>query len=413
MIMASYRALIHASEVWTGLGIRQKDGRRPKEEDLGIIPDGAIVYSLKKIGKKTIPHRIVWVGPTNELPKKYSKISKKNLGRKQAIVPGLIDCHTHLVFAGDRSEEFALRCGGATYQEIAEKGGGIQTTVDSTRSASIDQLEKLAHARVEEAASYGIKTLEIKSGYGLNHESEIRVLQVIQRLQKKYPEMTFVSTYLGAHSVPKEKSKESYIDEMLGLTMPLIAKKKLASFCDVFIDEGYYSREEGRKILARARELGFNLKVHADELGNTESASLAAHLAAHSADHLLKISDDGIRTLAESETVGVLLPGTAFYLKAEHAPARKLIDAGACIALATDFNPGTCMTLNLPAILTIAALYLKMTRAEIFAAITYNAAKAVGLEDRKGTLEPGRDADFTVLPFARFEECYYRFAWSA
>ena len=224
--------------------------------------------------------------------------------------------------------------------------------------------------------------------------------------------MTFVPTYLGAHAYPHDKPKDEYLKEILEKTLPFVAQNKLARFCDVFVDEGYFSREEARTLLTKARDLGLGIKIHADELGNTESASLAAHFTAHSADHLLKISEDGIQALAQSDTVAVLLPGTAFYLKAEHAPARKLINAGICVALSTDFNPGTCMTLNLPAVLTIAALYLQMTRAEIFAAVTYNAAKALGLENKKGTLEAGRDADFTVLPFQTFEECYYRFAWS-
>ena len=193
--------------------------------------------------------------------------------------------------------------------------------------------------------------------------------------------------------------------------LPEVARRKLADTCDVFIDEGYYTLDEGRKILEKARKLGLKTKVHADELGNTESAAMAAAIGALSADHLLKISDNGMRKLAASQTVAVLLPGTAFYLKAAHAPARKLIDAGACVALSTDFNPGTSMCLSLPVILTIAALYLGMSRSELFAAVTYNAAKALDLHGRKGTLEAGMDSDVVVLPFARFEEVYYRFAW--
>jgi imidazolonepropionase len=198
------------------------------------------------------------------------------------------------------------------------------------------------------------------------------------------------------------------LEEML----PQVARLKLADACDVFIDRGYYTLAEGRKILERARALGLAIKVHADELANTEAASLAVELGALSADHLLCVSDRSIQKLAESETTAVLLPGTAFYLKASQAPARKLIAAGARVALSTDFNPGTSMTLNLPAVMTIAALQLGMTRAELFAAVTYNAASALGLQKRKGTLERGRDADVFVLPFERFEELYYRFAWA-
>ncbi|MDR3605817.1 MAG: imidazolonepropionase [Oligoflexia bacterium] len=400
------QAIVHASELLTGAGIRVKDGRHVAEEDLGRIKDGALVYSVTRTGRE-----IEWVGPTAKLPKKFARAKKVDLKGLRAVVPGFVDCHTHLVFAGDRSDEFALRCGGVSYEEIAARGGGILTTVRATREASIAELEKLAIARVKESESYGVRTLEIKSGYGLSFEAELKVLQVIARLKKRFPEMTFRSTFLGAHDFPKDRTREEYLSDLLDKMLPEVTRRKLADACDIFVDQGFYTLEEAKLVLARARELGLAVKMHADELVNTESAALAADLNCLSADHLLKISDRGIAKLASSNTVAVLLPGTAFYLKAPHAPARKLIQAGACVALSTDFNPGTCMTLNLPAVMTIAALYLGMTRAEILAAVTYNAAKALGLHDRKGTLEPGLDADFTILPFARFEEAYYRFAW--
>ena len=407
-----YKVLTHASEMITGKNIRIKDGRNIEESDLCSVSDGALVYSVKKLGGKEIPHKIEWVGKTSDLPKKYLKSPKKNLQGKNAIIPGLIDCHTHLVFAGDRSQEFSARCAGATYQEIAVSGGGIAATVKATRNATEEELERLAVARVRESFSFGVRTLEIKSGYGLSFESEVKILKVIQKLKKKFPEMTLVPTFLGAHDFPKDKKRETYIEEIITEMLPAIAQKKIAEACDVFIDEGFYTVEEGRKILKAAQALGLHAKVHADELTCTEATSLAVGLGALSADHLLKISDQGIRDLSSSDTVAVLLPGTAFYLKAEHAPARQLIEAGARVALATDFNPGTCMTLSLPAIMTIAALYLKMSRSEIFTSVTYNAARALGLHSRKGTLEPGLDADICVLPFQSFEEMYYRFAWT-
>lgn len=401
--MPALKAIVHASELLTGAGIRAKDGRRVGEDDVGRIPDGAVVY--REGGQ------IEWVGKTSALPRKYAKVRKRDLKRRHAVVAGLVDCHTHLVFAGDRSEEFALRCGGTTYEEIAAKGGGIVTTVSATRKASVAELERLAVERLKEARDYGIRTIEAKSGYGLSTESELKILEVVKRLRRKFPDMTIVSTFLGAHAFPKDKSREAYLDELVDEMLPAVVKKKLADACDVFIDQGYYTLDEGRRILSRARELGLKIKVHADELANTESSALAAELGALSADHLLRISDAGVRALAASQTVAVLLPGTAFYLKAAHAPARKLIDSGAAVALSTDFNPGTSMTLNLPAVMTIAALYLGMTRSEILAAVTYNAAKALDLHARKGTIEAGMDADLTVLPFPRFEETYYRFAW--
>jgi imidazolonepropionase len=416
------QVLLHASEILTGEGVRRKDGRRIAEEDLGRIEDGALVYSTKTVpyedfatgkkGMKVVGDRILWIGKSDDVPTEYLNASPVfDLDGKNAILPGFIDCHTHLVFAGDRASEFAARCGGATYEEIAEKGGGIQTTVRATREATEEELFRSARTRVEEAHRYGIRTLEAKSGYGLSIEAEMKCLRIVRRLQEATPEMTILSTFLGAHDFPKDRTREEYLDELVDVMLPEIAANDLADACDVFVDRGYYTVEEARRVLERAKSLGLKVKVHADELVDTGSASFAANIGALSADHLLKISDGSIRALAASETTAVLLPGTAFYLKAPHAPARKLLEAGARVAISTDFNPGTSMTLNLPAVLTISALYLGMTRAELFAAVTYNAARALDLHERKGSLEVGKDADFFVSPFARFEELYYRFAW--
>lgn len=413
--------LTHISELLTGEGVRRKDGRHPGETDLGRIEDGAMAYSVKtapyvdsntgKKGMRVVADKVLWTGKTDELPSEYAECPNFDLDGRNAVIPGLIDCHTHLVFAGDRAGEFASRCGGASYADIAAAGGGITTTVNATRGASEDDLFSLGRARIEEAHRFGIRTIEAKSGYGLSEESELKVLRVIKRLQEATPEMTIVPTFLGAHDFPKEFTRAEYIENLINVQLPSVAREGLATSCDVFIDEGFYTLAEGRKILKAAKALGFKTKVHADELSNTESAAMAAEIGALSADHLLKVSDEGIAALAESDTTAVLLPGTAFYLKAPHAPARKLLDSGARVAISTDFNPGTSMTLNLPAVMTIAALYLGMSRAELFASVTYNAARALDLHARKGSLEIGKDADFFVLPFRRFEELYYRFAW--
>ncbi len=405
------RALVHASELLTGEGFRAQGGRHPKEQDLGRIEDGALVYSLKKIGGVEVPDRIVWVGKTSAIPATFAKVPALDLGGNQCVTAGLVDCHTHLVFAGDRSEEFALRCGGASYEEIALKGGGIQTTVRATRDASIAELVKLGAARVEEALHFGVRTIEVKSGYGLDFNSEMKQLEVVKRLKKLFPQVRFSTTFLGAHAVPQGVSAKNYLNELRKKMLPAIAQKGLADACDIFIDRGYFTIEDGRLLLGDARRLGLGLKVHADELQNTESASFAAAMGAWSADHLLKVSKKGVRDLAKSETVAVLLPATAFFLKAEHAPARRLLDAGARVALSTDFNPGTSMTLNLPFVMTLGALYLGMSRAEILASVTYNAARALRLEGSQGTLSVGLEARFTVHRFRRFEESYYRFGW--
>lgn len=409
--------IIHASELLTGVNIRAKDGRKLQETDLDRTEDGALVYSVKS----GIPDKVVWAGPTSKLPKKFSRIKKTNLTNlkgERALMPGMVDCHTHLVFAGDRSDEFAARCAGASYEEIAARGGGIAATVSATRAATSRELEALCVARIREIASYGVRTIEIKSGYGLSFKDELKLLSVIQNINKKLVKLklgniTLVSTFLGAHAFPKDMPRAEYFDELLNHMLPEVAARKLATICDVFIDDGYFTIEEGKRLLGRASQLGFKLKIHADELGRTDASALAAQLGALSADHLLKISDDAIRKLSTSQTVAVLLPGTAFYLKAPQAPARKLLEAGCAVALATDFNPGTCPCMSLPVIMTIAALYLGMSNTEIFAAVTYNAAKALGFQERKGTLEEGKDADFAILPFKRFEEMYYHFGWSA
>lgn len=396
------RAFVHAHEVITGSGVRSSDGRRLKPEHLDRIEDGCVVTDRGKIA---------WVGKTRDLPKKHLKAKRIDLAREKMIMPGMIDCHTHLVFAGDRSDEFAMRCTGMSYAELARQGKGILTTVNATRKASTKELTDLAILRVEEARSFGIRTLEIKSGYGLDYDSELKQLKVIRSLKKHFKDMTFSATFLGAHDFPKDQTRSAYLKVLLEKMLPEVARKKLADSCDVFLDEGFYSHDEAARILSVAKKLGLNIKLHGDELSNMESAKLAATLGALSCDHLLKVSDDGIRTLAQSETVAVLLPATAFFLKTAQAPARRLLDAGACVALSTDFNPGTSPTLNLPMIMTFAALQLQMNVAEIFAAVTYSAAKALGLHHRKGSVLPGFDADIAIQPFRRFEELYYRFGW--
>jgi imidazolonepropionase len=394
---------VHASELLTGAGIAEKDGRHPTEKDLGQIEDAALVLDHSKVK---------WFGKTKDLPKKYLKAKNKNLKLKQAIVPGFVDCHNHLIFAGNRADEFAKRCAGATYEEIASQGGGILKTVRATRQASEAELLALGIERVKEAYRHGVRALEIKSGYGLSLEAEIKCLRVAGLLKKKFPEINFTTTFLGAHAFPpvEECSRADYIDQILREMLPLIAKKKLADACDIFIDRGYFSLKEGMEILGKARSLGLKIKIHGDELVNTESAEFAVRLKAQSVDHLLQVSEKGITALGSSrETVAVLLPGTAFYLKAAYAPARALIDAGACVAIATDFNPGSCMSNNLSVMMTLAALYMKMSRAEIFAAVTYNAAKALGIENRYGSIAVGKACSPLVLPYERFEELYYRF----
>jgi imidazolonepropionase len=324
-----------------------------------------------------------------------------------------MDSHTHLVFAGDRAQEFSMRCGGVSYEEIARNGGGIQTTVNATREATQEELFLQAHHRTQNLSRWGIGGLEVKSGYGLTHESEIRILQVYQKLKKEHPLLRWHTTYLGAHSIPTEFQgrKEQYVDEICTRTIPEVSHLKLADSVDVFWDRGYFDREDTKRIFHAAQSVGLRVRLHADELSDQGGAEFAAEAGALSADHLICVSESGIQALARSTTVANLLPATSLTLGLPPAPARKLLDAGARVGIATDFNPGTAMTQNLWFCASLAAIHFRMTRAEIFAAITYHAAAAMGLEGEEGVLRLGLRTRPTFLPLKRFEEAYYRLAW--
>jgi imidazolonepropionase len=302
-----------------------------------------------------------------------------------------VDAHTHPVFAGDRSLEFELRMKGASYQEIAQAGGGIATSVRSTREASSTTLARLLDERLAKAHAFGVRLLEAKSGYGLDAATEIRSLEVIRSCGKKIKGLELVSTCLAAHAFPPERkdNRELYLREIEEKILPVVAKRKLAEYVDVFCDQGYFSVEETVRIARCASRLGFRIRLHGEELAHTGIAAVAAEIGAHSVDHLLKIDEAGMRALARSGTVAVLLPGTSFYLKEKPAPARALIEAGAVVAVATDFNPGTCPTQNLPFVGTLAAIQLGLSTAEIVAGITWNAARSLRRETKYGALLPG------------------------
>jgi len=317
------------------------------------------------------------------------------------VTPGLIDPHTHAVFAGNRIEEFLARARGEKYT-----GGGILTTVAATRAASEEELVKLAKPRLLRMLSQGVTTVEIKSGYGLTLKDEFKMLLAIRRLSEELP-MTLVPTFLGAHAFPPELSREQYLAVLSGEMIPSVAKEGLARFCDVFCDRGFYTVEEARRILLAAKDHGLGLKIHADELSYVGAAELAGELSATSADHLLHVSEAGIAALARASTVAVLLPGTAFLLDEPYPPARKLIEAGVPVALGTDFNPGSCPLASLPWVMSLAVLKLKMTPEEVLSAVTLNAAAALGLAEDLGTLEPGKRADLVVWDAKTWAEIPY------
>jgi imidazolonepropionase len=372
---------------------------------LEIIKDGGIASAADEI---------IAVGKSIEIEGQSTLAESCTvIDAKGAVVtPGLIDPHTHPVFSKTREEEFEMRTLGKTYEEIAAAGGGIRSSVRDLRQTSRDIIEKKTKARLDRLLKHGVTTVEAKSGYGLSTESEIMQLEIIKRLNEMHP-IDLVPTFLGAHEIPDEyrNNRDNYINLLINEMLPIVAKRKLADFCDVFCEENVYTVEESRRIQEGAKNIGLKLKFHADELKSTGGAELAASMGATSADHLVYISDTGIKALTASRTVAVLLPGTSFSLRSKlYAPARKLIESGAIVALATDCNPGSSYSENLPFMTTLASLHYRMTAAEAITAVTVNAACAIGKQDKIGRLEPGLQADMVIWDMEDYREMPYHYA---
>jgi imidazolonepropionase len=332
--------------------------------------------------------------------------------RQGVLTPGLVDSHTHGVFGRPRYEEQEMRAAGLDYMEIARRGGGIHSSVRDLRTRSEDTLFELARTRLLRLASFGTTTVEVKSGYGLSLDDELKTLRVISRLARALP-MRIVPTFLGAHEVPLEHresaaTRRAYVDAVIHEMIPAVAAENLARFADVFCETGVYTVDESRAILTAARDAGMLIKLHADELTSSGGAELAAALGATSADHLAAVSDDGIAALGHGSTVATLLPGTMLFLgKAKQAPARRLVDAGVPVALATDFNPGTSPTPNLPLILALGVSQLRLSAAEVLIGATVNGAAALALADRVGQIAPGFSADLALFEIRDVRELPY------
>ena len=345
--------------------------------------------------------RIVWVGAEAELearvrPTEAGVILDAEGG---AVIPGFVDPHTHLAFAGDRDDEIRRRLAGASYQEIAADGGGIVSTVAATRAASKPDLEHWLLERLDEAMACGTTSLEVKSGYGLDTPSEVRLLEAIRAAAEHHP-ATIVPTFLGAHEVPVEHrgDRARYIDLLVREMIPEVAGRGLAVYCDVFCEQGVFTVAETRRILEAAWESGLQLRIHADELSWTGGAELAGELGARSADHLIFVSEAGIESLARARCAGTVLPGSTFYLRLPRfAPARAMIQAGVPLALASDANPGGGLSPSLPFAMTVACFSMGLSLEEALSAATINAAYALGLEAEVGSLEPGKRADLLLL----------------
>ena len=326
----------------------------------------------------------------------------------KTILPGLIDCHTHSVFAGSRAGEFCMKLGGSSYEEVAKQGGGIRVTMDATRKASADELLHIATKRIMHFVSLGVTTVEIKSGYGLNYDDEIKILQVIKTLQSQTI-VDIIPTFLGAHIVPPEYNdrRDEYLCLLIDHLIPYIAQHNLAKFCDVFCEESAFTAEETNILFKFALQHGLVPKIHTEQFHSIGGLETALTNNAISVDHLEVLQDAQIESIAKSQTTAVLLPGVSFFLKHQFAPARGLIDASAIVALATDFNPGSSHIPNMHLIMVLAALNMGMTIEETIAAATINAANAVGMQKITGSLEIGKQADIAVLDTDNYKDLIY------
>lgn len=384
----------NASQLVTCSGFEAKCGK--DMSDLQIINDGAVVIEQGIIRA---------VGKTGDTISDFDESRFSVIdARGKAVLPGLVDSHTHFVFGGYRAEEFSWRLRGDSYMQIMERGGGILNTVLATRKATKHELTETGRKRLDSMLSFGVTTVEGKSGYGLDHDTELKQLEVMADLDNGHP-IDIVRTFLGAHAVTKDyKGREdTYIEYLIDRVMPEVAERKLAEFCDVFCEKNVFSVEQARRLLSRAKEMGFKLKIHADEIVQLGGAELAAELDAVSADHLLQASDKGIHDMAEKGIVATLLPGTALSLREPYARGRYMIDNNCAVALATDLNPGSCFSESIPLIFALATLNMDMTIEETITALTINGAAAIDRADAIGSLDINKKGDVIVLEFPSYE----------
>jgi imidazolonepropionase len=376
-----------------------KSGR--EMHDIGIIENATVVIENGKF---------TWIGPNSDFHQNVDIDIDVMDASEFIALPGFVDSHTHLIFAGSRENEFAMRAEGKTYQEIAEAGGGILNTVLATRTATKKELRKLAHRHLDAMLRQGTTTVEIKSGYGLSEDSEIKIMEAINELAKDSL-LDVIPTFLGAHAIPPEfkENSDGYVMLLRNRILPYIAQRKMAKFCDAFCEQGYFSIEQCRRIFEIARSLGVEIKIHADQFSQIGASKLAAEFGAISADHLEKIDDAGIAALKSSGTIATVLPGVSFSLNCGYPPARKIIDAGVPLAIASNFNPGSCMSYSIPLIMTIACTQMSLTPEEAITAVTLNGAAALGLSDKLGSIEVGKQADIVLYSVPSYLYLVYHF----
>ena len=389
----------NASQLVTCSGFEARCGE--KMSDLDVFGDGALVIEegvIRAVGKtEDVLSSDKGVGFDTSAFEIIDASGK-------AVLPGFVDSHTHFVFGGFREEEFSWRLRGDSYMDIMKRGGGILSTVRATRAATSEALIEAGTKRLDSMASFGVTTVEGKSGYGLDRDTEIKQLEVMKELNNCHP-VDIAPTFMGAHAIPEEYKgrQDEYMDYMIEMLMPEIADRNLAEFCDVFCEENVFSVEQSRRLLLKAKDNGMKIKIHADEIVQLGGAELAAEIGAVSADHLLQASDQGITDIVEAGVVATLLPGTAFCLKEPYARARYMIDKNCAVALATDLNPGSCFSGSIPLIFALATLYMNMSIEEVIAALTINGAAALDRAETIGSLDVGKVGDVVILEYPSYK----------
>ncbi|HMM02440.1 MULTISPECIES: imidazolonepropionase [unclassified Dysgonomonas] len=384
----------NAAQLVTCSGFSAKKGR--EMSNLSVIENGTVIVSggiITYVGKDAN------CPPLSDFPN-HEIIDATG----KAVLPGFVDSHTHFIFGGYREEEFSWRMRGDSYMSIMERGGGIHNTMTATRNASFDELKNSGRKRLNSMLAMGVTTVEGKSGYGMDKATELKQLEVMKSLNEEHA-VDIVSTFMGAHATPTEyKGRENdFLDYMIEEVMPEVKEKNLAECCDIFCEKNVFDIEQSRRYLTAARDLGFKLKIHADEIVTLGGAELAAELKALSADHLLQASDKGIGDLAESEVVATLLPCTAFSLKEHYARGRYMIDSGCAVALATDLNPGSSFTNSIPLLFALACIYMQLSPEEALTALTINGAAAVGKADKTGSIDVGKQGDLVILEYPSYK----------
>lgn len=391
----------NASELVTNSGFEAKKGLEMRE--LKVIRDGAVVVENGVITR---------VGTTEEVLKGLDLTGFEVIDAAgKTVLPGFVDSHTHFIFGGYRADEYGWRLEGVPYMDIMNRGGGIINSVKGTREASEAQLEELGLSRLDSMLALGVTTVEGKSGYGLDTATELKQLRVMKAVNRQHP-IDVVSTFMGAHAVPPEYKGRGmdFIDLLISETLPAVVAENLAEFCDAFCEKNVFSVEESRKLMLKAKELGLKVKLHADEIVQLGGAELAAELGATSADHLLQASNEGVLAMANADVVATCLPCTAFSLREHYARARFMIDQGCAVALATDFNPGSCFTESIPLVIALSTLYMNMTIEEVITALTLNGAAAVGRADQVGSIDIGKAGDLVIHEFPSYRFLPYHIA---